>query len=259
MSLTELASRPRRMKRLLDLFELLPEEIPPGWIGPINSSPTAGSWTAFANGAAIIAYFYDEPPHRHLFVTLASKDAASISDERVAEIRTHFRGIGPFMETDVTIDAITKLFPHARTWVALPYETIRKMHVPAIRPAILDTPMNAHLRAVREHLPARLPEGWSVPLAVPDVRGDHESGYWLLKEDDATCVVQLVTSQGREKLHVTIIGPEGQPVSETRAHGILEHFRGVREFAQCADDGSIKGGRMFLGEIGGAGRESALH
>jgi hypothetical protein len=260
VSLRELASRPKRMKRLLDLFELLPEKMPPGWIGPINAKPTAGSWTAFSNGAAIIAYFVDEPPSRHFLVTLASKDAANVSDERAAEILTHFRGVGPFVETDVVPDVIAKRSPHGRTWVALPYETIRKMPVPAMPPAILDTPLNAHLRAVREHLPTKLPLDWSVPIAVPYERGDEESGgAWLVKEDDAAFIVQLVTSQGRTKLYVTIYHPLGEPVSEARAHGILQHFLGVSEFAQCEDDGSIAGARTFLGEIEGAGREEVLN
>jgi hypothetical protein len=42
----------------------------------------------------------DEPHGRHLLVTLASKDAGSISDECAADILTHFRGVGPFMGED---------------------------------------------------------------------------------------------------------------------------------------------------------------
>jgi hypothetical protein len=261
VSLRELATRPKRMQRLLELLELLPEKTPPGWVGPINLKPTAGSWTAFWNGAVIIAYFVDdEPPARHFFVTLASKDAANLSDDRAAETLAHFRGIGPFMEMESTPDALTERFPHTRTWVALPYETIKKMPIPATRPAILDTPLNAHLRAVREHLPAKLPMGWSVPIAVPEGPDDYEGdGAWLVDEDDAAIIVQLVTSEGRTKLYVTIFHPGGEPVSEARAHGILVHFRGVSEFVQREDDGSIKGARTFLGEIEGRAGESIVH
>jgi hypothetical protein len=261
VSLRELATRPKRMQQLLELLELLPEKTPAGWVGPVNLKSTAGCWTAVSNGAVIIAYFVDhEPPVRHFLVTLASKDATSISDDRAAEILTHFRGIGPFMEMDFTPDALAERFPHTRTWVALPYETIRKMSVPATRPAILDTPLNAHLRAVRERLPAKLPMGWSVPIAVPDGPDDYEGdGAWLVDEDDATFIVQLVTSEGRTKLYVTIFHPAGEPVSEARAQGILVHFRGVSEFVQREDDGSIAGARTFLGEIEGWAGESIVH
>ena len=131
-----------------------------------NPQPTDCSWVAFSGGAVIITYFIDEPPGRHLFVTLASKDADSISDERAADILAHFRGVGPFMERTFTPDVIAERFPHVRTWVALPYETIKNLPIPARPPAILDTPLNPHLRAVRKHLPTKLPDDWSVPLAV---------------------------------------------------------------------------------------------
>lgn len=116
VSLREFALGPKRMKRMLDLLEFLPEEIPTGWRGPINPKPTAGSWIAFSRGAAIIAYFLDEPQGRHLLVTLASKDAGSISDERAADMLTHFRGVGPFMETDFAPEVIAERFPHVRSW-----------------------------------------------------------------------------------------------------------------------------------------------
>jgi hypothetical protein len=43
--------------------------------------------------------------------------------------------------------------------------------------------------------------------------------------------------------------PGGETVSEARAYGILEHFRGISAFVQCEDDGSIAGARAYLGDI----------
>lgn len=252
VSLREFALGPKRMKCLGDLLEFLPEEMPAGWRGPINANPTADSWIAFSGGAAIVAYFIDESYGRHLVVTLASKNAASTSDDRAAEILTHFRGVGPFMETDFAPDLITERFPHLRTWVALPYETIKNLPIPARPPAILDTPLNAHLRTVRNHLPTKLPEGWSVPLAVThfaDAAADHGAGVWMAMDDDAIFILQLVGSQERAKLCVIVWHPSGETVTEARAHDILRQFRGVSEFVQCKDDGSIAGARTYLGEI----------
>ena len=252
VSLRELVLAPKRMKRMLDLLEFLPEETPTGWRGPINPKPTDGCWVSFSSGAAIIAYFTEELHGRYLHVTLASKDTSSISDERAADILTHFRDVGPFMEMDFTPNVIADHFPHVRTWVALPYETIKKLPIPARPPAILDRPLNAHLRAVRKHLPTKLPEGWSVPLAVTqfaDEEADHGAGAWLVDDDDATFLVQLVGSQDRAKLCVIVWHPGGETVSEPRAYSILAHFRGISAFVQCEDDGSIAGARTYLGEI----------
>lgn len=252
VSLREFALGPKRMKRMADLLELLPEETPTGWSGPINPKPTDGCWIALSGGAAIIAYFTDESYGRHFFVTLGSKDPGSISDDRAADILTHFRGVGPFMETAFTPDVIAQSFPQIRTWVALPYETIKNLPIPAIPPAILDTPLNAHLRAVRKHLPTKLPEGWSVPLAVThvdDAVADQWAGVWIVMDDDAVFILQLVGSLDRAKLCVIVWHPSGETVTEARAHDILRHFRGITEFVQCGDDGSIAGARTYLGKI----------
>lgn len=128
-------------------------------------------------------------------------------------------------------------------------------------PAIVDTPLNAQLLAVRKHLPTTLPEGWSVPLAVTplaDEEADRGAGAWMVNADDATFLVQLVGSQDRAKLCVIVWHSGGETVSEARAHGILGHFRGISAFLPCQDDGSIAGARTYLGQIETTVQQSLL-
>ena len=79
-----------------------------------------------------------------------------------------------------------------------------------------------------------------------------------MKDDDAVFLVQLIVSQERARLCVTVWHPGGETVTEARAHDILEHFRGISEFVQCKDDGSIAGARTYLGEIEATTQQSSL-
>jgi hypothetical protein len=204
---------------------------------------------AFSDGVRIMAWVAPYDLGYHLLVALAREDGASVSDARAGEILPHFCGVGPFMETDWSPAMIRERFPHARQWVALPCETIAQIPAPVAPPAVIDKPLNAHLRAVRKHLPAKLPEAWSVPVAVTEPQGNYTGGFWLIEQDDVAFIVTLVGSLNRAKLAVTIFFPSGETVNEACAYGILRHFRGVSEFAQCDDDRTIAGARTYLGEI----------
>jgi hypothetical protein len=57
---------------------------------------------------------------------------------------------------------------------------------------------------------------------------------------------------------VTVWHPGGETVTEARAHDILEHFRGISEFVQSKNDGSIAGARTYLGEIETTAPQSLL-
>jgi hypothetical protein len=248
-ALFQLPFGPKRMKRMRELLEFLPEETPPGWSPLVNPKGTVTWYAVTSDGVVILTWLVAYDLGYHLCVALAGKHGSIVSEARSAEILAHFRGVGPFMERDSLPDFIRERFPHAREWVALPYETIKKVPRPARPPAILDRPLNAHLLAVRKHFPTKLPEFWSVPLAVTEPRGEYASGVWIIEEDDVAFTVSLVSSRGRAKLAVTILYPEDEAVNEWRAYGILKHFRGVSEFAQTEDDGEIPGARMYLGEV----------
>lgn len=115
--------------------------------------------------------------------------------------------------------------------------------------------MNEHLAAARKHLPAKLPFEWSVPLALTE---PHD-GAWLIADDDVAFIVCLVTSLGRVKLAVTIWYPDERTVDEVRAYGVLEHFRGIREFVQTDGAKEIPGARMYLGEIEATQEQAPLN
>jgi hypothetical protein len=166
--------------------------------------------------------------------------------------------VGPFAEVGHPPKDLLRRYPAVRTWVFWPKESIAHVKLPAQEPVVIDKPLNAHLRAVRSHLPDKLPAGWSPPLAITEVLPDSawKHGAWLIDDDDLCIVAALTRAQGRADLMVLLFHPDGTSVNEGRASNTLRHFQGIDEFAQTeCGPGTPAGARLYLGQT----RRKAAH
>jgi hypothetical protein len=174
-----------------------------------------------------------------------------VTDVRAGEILSVLRGVGPFAEVRHPPEDLLRRYPAVRTWIGWPKESIPHAKLPAQEPVVIDKPLNAHLLAVRSHLPDKLPAGWSPPLAiteaVPDSAWKH--GAWLIHADALCIVAALTRAQGRADLMVLLFHPDGTSVSEGRASNTLRHFQGIDEFAQTeCGPAAPSGARRYLGQ-----------
>jgi hypothetical protein len=213
--------KPSRVTTLLQARDFLPEEPPEGWSIPL------------AIGGS----------HRWMLDTKKEP----VSDARCAEILAHMRNVGEFIEA-----AADKEYPEIRVWVAIPTGIRPRWRVPRSIPAPRERELSPHLVAARKYLPQKLPDGWSVPVAIGDDHGtEWKDGAWMIgTTDERFIVVCLVTSRSRVKLSVTFFGADAIEVSEGAAVDMLRHFRGVLEFAQteAVHEGEVPT-RTYLGEI----------
>jgi hypothetical protein len=240
---------PKRLKRLERVAEFLPDPPPLGWKPFFSPAGLSASWLSVADGIVVVAWVLPDDVGYRLHVALVPKDNRPIPHDRAAEILAHFRGVGRFAELAQSPEPIAKEYPTVRTWIALSYEAIAALARPARSPEVIDGPLNEHLAAARKHLPAKLPDDWSVPLAITEPHEGWTDGAWLIADDDVNFIACLVTSRGRVKLAVTIFHPDGVAVNDARAYSVLEHFRGIREFVSTEGAKEIPGARMYLGEI----------
>jgi len=248
-----------RLHRLGKALEFLPDPLPPDWTGVVSPHPSY-VWRAFVGDDVVsISWAVRFDVGYRVLVTLGhtrdgGRSPAPVSDGRAAQIFKHYRGVTHFVELASTPEPLATDLPGARTWVALAQEAERALverSLPAQPPQADERPLNEHLVAVRKHLPAKLPPGWSVPVAVTEVRDSWRDGAWMIETRHAVLIAMMVPSQGRAKLAVTIMHPDESAVNEAEALGILKHFRGVQEFVQTDIEGkvTIAGARMYLGEI----------
>jgi hypothetical protein len=241
-----------RLRRLHKALDFLPEPLPESWSPALSPHGTV-LWRVIVGGdVVLLAWVVCYNVGDRLHVTLAhEREARAVDDTRAAEILAHFRGVTSFAEQAKTLRPILEKLPGARTWLALPFETVRSMPVPSAPPELTTTPLNAHLAAVRRHLPSKLPEGWSVPLAITEQRFGWRHGAWMIEHEDVISIVMMFVSGGRPKLSVTLFRPDQSEVGEYDALDILKHFRGVREFVQTemTDPEQIAGARSYVSEV----------
>lgn len=85
--------------------------------------------------------------------------------------------------------------------------------------------------STRNHLPARPPPGWSVPMASKEGRGA-----WMIETPGVLVIAKLVrVDRGRVKLQVAIIPEDRRRLEDPQALSLLRHFRAVDEFVEDAD------------------------
>jgi len=250
--------KPGRVTNLLRARDFLPDEPPQGWTVPLA---IGGShrWMLDTKTETVALVLERERWMMAVKVFIAGLGTREpVSDARCAEILGHMKHVGEFIETDPN-----KEYPETRVWVAIPTGIRPRWPVPKSIPAPRERVLSPHLVAARKYLPQRLPQGWSVPVAIGDDHGtDWKDGAWMIATpDDWFMIVFLVTSKGRVKLSVTFFGTDKTEVSEGSAAEMLRHFRGVLEFAQTeATEGSedMVPTRTYLGEIAPEGGVRAV-
>ncbi len=251
-------AKPSRIDRLLQARDFLPDEPPEGWSRPLA---VAGSnrWMFDTKTETVALVLERQRWMMAVKVFIAGRGMVEpVSDARCADILAHMRRVGEFIEIDPDED-----HPGVRMWLAVPTGLRPRWRVPKSVPPPRERLLSPHLVAARKYLPQRLPQGWSVPIAIGDDHGtEWKDGAWMIGTSDPWfIVVFLVTSKGRVKLSVTFFGADGHEVSEGSAAEMLRHFRGVLEFAQTeATEGSPDAipTRTYLGEIAPEGRSRVL-
>ncbi len=244
------ASRDRDTRLRLAL-EFLPEPRPAGWTRPFSPRGTV-CWLAFAADVAVFWWVLDDDQiGTFLYVALTSRDLQRpVAHEHVGDILAQFRFVGPFAEMLTTPTDLATKYPAARTWVALPYETLAGLTVPEKPVKWVDDPRNDYLAKVRAHLPDKLPEGWSTPVAFDGSSDLLEAMCWLITAGDVVLVIMGIGEDVRE-LTVTVFLPEGRRATEEQARRVLAHFRGVGAFAPAdmdpSDDGPVTYAAPVLG------------
>jgi hypothetical protein len=248
--------KPSRADVLLKARDFLPEEPPEGWSRPMATrSPVRWLFETKTERCGLTLERHKVMSIVKVFIV--GKGAHEpMSDARCAAILEHVRNVGEFIETDADPE-----YPEARTWIARPTGERPRWRVPKSIPAPRERVLSPHLVAARKYLPQKLPQGWSVPVAIGDDHGtEWKDGAWMIGTSDARfIVVCLVTSKGRVKLSVTFFGADAVEVSEGAAVDMLRHFRGILEFAQTE---AVSGGevptRTYLGELAPEGGTRVL-
>jgi hypothetical protein len=243
---------PGRDERLRRALEFLPEPRPAGWTRPFSPKLTR-TWLAFSTDVAIVWWVIeDDEIGDVLYVALTSRDLQRrVADERVGDILAQFRSVGPFAEMLTTPASLSEKYPAARTWVALPYETLARLTIPDRPAKWVDEPLDEYLAATRRHLPDKLPEGWSTPVAF-DGRDDVLEGLcWMIGDRDVVMVVNLIDADDRQELAVTLFQPDGTRAAEEPARRALAHIRGVGAFAPADMDPSDDGPITYVARVQG--------
>jgi hypothetical protein len=83
--------------------------------------------------------------------------------------------------------------------------------------------------SARNHLPAKPPPGWSVPMASKEGHGA-----WMIETPGVLLIAQLVSWRKRVALQVGIVPKDCVAVSDPAAIALLKHFRAVDEFEEEA-------------------------
>jgi len=250
--------KPSRFVRLLEARHFLPEVPPEGWTVPVA---VGGSdrWMLDTKTESVALLVERDPGLTTVRVFIAGRGMKDpVSDARCVEILAHIRHVGEFYETDPDKD-----YPETRVWLGVPSGLRPRWKVPESIPPPRERVLSPHLVAARKYLPQRLPQGWSVPIAIGDDHGtEWKDGAWMIgTSNDWFIIVFLVTSKGRVKLSVTFFGGDGHEVSEGSAADMLRHFRGVLEFAQTeVTEGSPEAvsTRTYLGELAPEGGARVL-
>jgi len=168
-----------------------------------------------------------------------------VNDARCSAILGEMRLVSEFAEAEPYAK-----WPSARAWLGTLPEFELPAPVPSKPPVVREPDLSPHLVAARKYLPAKLPPGWSVPMAVTSSYGtEWSAGAWAIGVDDQLVLAALVTSKGRVKLMVAIIRPDGSRASESEALRVLKHFRGVLEFVESPGAEDAPGSVFYLGEL----------
>src|SRR5579859_1876054 len=236
---TEYAERMARTR------EVLPAEPPPGWSRPVRPQRSL-AWHVRTEAELVSVTVVRRGGVPVARVLIAPREGdALVGDARCEAILGKMRLVGEFAEAEPYAK-----FPTARAWLGALPEFELPAPVPAKPPAVREPELSPHLVAARKYLPAKLPAGWSVPVAITSSYGtEWSSGAWAVGVDDQLVLAALVTSKGRVKLMVAIISADGSRASEGEALRVLRHFRGVLEFVESPGAEDAPGSVFYLGEL----------
>jgi hypothetical protein len=247
-------------------LRLLPARPPASW-GPYEAS--GETWICDIDGEIRMVATVTDPTARgkgKVYVSLGPirKETGRVTDERARELLADFRGVGEFGEAaramaeefgemaGALAEEQLRQRPLLRLYIARYQET-----APTLTPSRLtrpkDEPLDDLLVQARQHLPEKLPEGWTTPVAVFDDEADEgkqPEGAWMFEADGAVVMMALCSSNGVVKLSVGFSQASLEPVHEWQAIGVLKHMRHIREFKQTAAPEDTPTIRVFLGDIG---------
>ncbi len=241
--------RSTRSARLTLALQFIPFPPPEGWSRPVSPRGTV-MWHFQTPGEDVAVWVVLARYGPKVYAALARRGSAEhVDDARALEVLGHLQDVTEFIEVEETPSAVAERLPGARTWLALERDAAAAMARPPKAPVPVDAKLNEHLRAARRYLPAKLPVGWSTPVAFTEPAEGWDDGAWMIDDDDVVILACLVTAQGRVKLAVTIFCPDQTVVTEARAMDVLKNFRGVSEFEQTDLEEGIAGARMYLGEL----------
>jgi hypothetical protein len=210
----------------------------------VRSSPT---WEVDTGGERLAVSLVELGGVRLARVVVSPRGAAQtpVSDARCLEVLRPMRGVAEFVECEPAPGD-----PLARVWLGMLPSSRLPFELPAVpgAPAAKDLP--AQLVAARKHLPDKLPDGWSVPVAVtPDGAPSDRQGVWAMGVDGDLVMACLCASEGRTRLMVGIARDDGTRASESAAVEVLRHFRGVVEFRESTSPSDEPNVVFYLGEL----------
>jgi hypothetical protein len=240
------------LARLFRARDFIPEEPPAGWSVPFKLRDEE-AWAMDIGDEGMIVRLERQGPFWGLRAFITTRGGAQLpSDWRCAEILGHLQGLGEWLECEPGD------FVATRVWLAFPRAQRPRFRVPEGPSWPPEPAAKPRLAAARAHLPEKLPPRWSLPVALND---DHGTGWtdggWLMAVDETLmALVTLCTSEGRDKLAVSLFHSDGSDVGDVEAVEVLRHFRGVFEFSQgtrAAEDSFV----TYLGDIRAKGRDSS--
>jgi hypothetical protein len=232
----------------------LPKRPPERWSVPERSPQDPRHCLLEADGVRVAVVLLADGDHHLLMVYLAPRSALPPIDKQAARILRRFRSCDAFVETRYE-DALFGLGPSVRCFIAraLPaspdtWGAVREGHaLIRVEAPEQDLPRVPTGSDIRLHLPAPLPEGWSLrkPVAAEDTA-------CTLTAPEADIVVTLSMPEGSDvpELAVGLFPAPGGPlyVGDVVAHALLARFgaRGAFEEHVAGPYAAAPGMRLFV-------------
>jgi hypothetical protein len=245
----------RRRHRLRDALcfasVYLPAKPPAGWSQPLCPLG-CNAWMVRAAGEELLVSMdlRGNAAHVRVIISPPPGQTQPVSDMRCAEILANLPNVVTWAEAELEENQTNlprSTHRAARIWLGAPCAPLRRRGAPPV-PGVADVPspnlppLSDLLVEVRRHLPDKLPDGWSIPVANP------AEDVWLYEVDHLTAIVGFCSTENGVKLHVALIASPEDQVTETFALRVLKRFRDVGEFVAlpCGEEPQI---RTYLGEL----------
>ena len=235
-----------------------PNPLPADWSTPFMPHRLL-AWKFITPDFDVLLWCREEPDGPRVMVAVGRDGSAErAGDRRAAAILDQFQNVTSFWEVAEVPEVLLAKYPGMRAWQALPTFLVKVLeNLQKRTPAHRAPPLDARLITVRKHLPARLPPGWSAPVAHAPAEPS-EPKAWMFHVDEQLVMTGLVTAEQEDKLAVTIFAATGGILHSVHCADVLQHFRGVGEFVEC-DAGGVPNAKLFLGRIVDRRVEAALN